>query len=244
MEFALEIADLHKSFGSLEVIQGLSLRLPAQQTLALLGPSGCGKSTVLNLLSGLENEYSGEIVVLGRRLGHAKRPQIGYMLQKDLLLPWRTIEQNVFLPRRIKQLRTHSRAQVDALFVLFGLEAFRKSYPRELSGGMRQRANLLRTYSLQSNLLLLDEPFGALDALTRQSLQHWFLEMSHRQPRSILLVTHDIREAILLADQIIVLSPRPCRSLAHFDVRTNTHSAEQQRELEAEIFTYLDTTNA
>ncbi|MEM9425039.1 MAG: ATP-binding cassette domain-containing protein, partial [Spirochaetota bacterium] len=161
---------------------------------------------------------------------------VGYMLQKDLLLPWRNIEQNVLLPQELPHLRTCSKAEVAELFVLFGLEAFRKAYPRELSGGMRQRANLLRTYTLQSDLLLLDEPFGALDALTKQSLQYWFLEMSRQRPRSILLITHDIREAILLADQVLVLSMRPCRSLASFDVR----GIRSSEELEREIFSYLD----
>ena len=225
-DLALELRQLHKSFGSLEVIRDLDLQLPRHQTLALVGPSGCGKSTVLNLISGLAQGYSGQILRDG---------QFGYMLQKDLLLPWRNIEQNVFLPQELHHLATHSRAEVDELFTLFGLESFRKAYPRQLSGGMRQRANLLRTYSLKSDLLLLDEPFGALDALTRQSLQSWFLDMSQQQPRSILLITHDIREAILLADQVLVLSMRPCRILARFEVRGLCHS----EELEQAIFSHL-----
>lgn len=244
MDYAIEIADLGKSFGALKVIDGLHLRARVGQTLALLGPSGCGKSTVLNLLAGLERGYNGAITILGQRLKEAGAysPQTGYMLQKDLLLPWCTIEQNVFLPRRIRRLRSRAKSEVKALFAPFGLSGFRKSYPSELSGGMRQRANLLRTYSIQSNVLLLDEPFGALDALTRRSLQYWFLEMnarsnsSARNTRTIVLVTHDIREAILLADQVIVLSPRPCCAVAHFDV----HGIEQDGALEAEIFGYLN----
>ena len=266
MDYAIEIADLGKSFGALRVIDGLHLRARVGQTLALLGPSGCGKSTVLNLLAGLERGYNGAITILGHRLKEAgaHSPQTGYMLQKDLLLPWCTIEQNVFLPRRIRQLQSRPKSEVKALFAPFGLAAFCKSYPSELSGGMRQRANLLRTYSIQSKILLLDEPFGALDALTRRSLQYWFLKMnacntpanasrrSVGEPgrqrearacniagagrRTIVLVTHDIREAILLADQVIVLSPRPCCAVAQFDV----HGIEQDAALEAEIFGYLN----
>ena len=240
---ALEIQDLSKSFGQLQVIQNLSFSLPSHQTLALIGPSGCGKSSLLNLISGLDCDYSGRIWLAGRELQRTEKrrasndiaTQVGYMLQKDLLLPWRNIEQNVFLPQELHHLNTYSRAEVDELFALFGLEDFRRAYPRELSGGMRQRANLLRTYTLKSDLLLLDEPFGALDALTKQSLQYWFLEMSKLQPRSILLVTHDIREAILLADQVLALSMRPCRSLAHFDVKGTMYD----KELERNIFSYL-----
>ena len=244
MDYAIEIAGLIKSFGALRVIDGLHLRARVGQTLALLGPSGCGKSTVLNLLAGLERGYDGAITILGHRLKEAgaHSPQTGYMLQKDLLLPWCTIEQNVFLPRRIRRLQSRPKSEVKALFAPFGLSEFCKSYPSELSGGMRQRANLLRTYSIQSKILLLDEPFGALDALTRRSLQYWFLKMNacntpaSASRRSIVLVTHDIREAILLADQIIVLSPRPCCAVAQFDV----HGIEQDAALEAEIFGYLN----
>ncbi len=252
---ALELQNLRKDFGNLAVIQDLSLRLARHRKLALIGPSGCGKSTVLNLISGLDTKYQGRILLSGQELRASKNaarssrnakgnrqnvnstgcPQVGYMLQKDLLLPWRNIEQNVFLPQELHHLETYSRQEVDGLFALFGLERFRKAYPRQLSGGMRQRANLLRTYTLKSDLLLLDEPFGALDALTKQSLQYWFLEMSQQQQRSILLITHDIREAILLADSIVVLSGRPCHSLAQFEV----HHIEHDAALEREIFGYL-----
>ena len=227
--FVLELRQLYKSFGSLEVIRNVNLQLPYHQTLALIGPSGCGKSTLLNIISGLEPQSKGSIM---------RSRQPGYMLQKDLLLPWRNIEQNVYLPQELHNLATHSRPEIDELFTLFGLESFRKAYPKQLSGGMRQRANLLRTYTIKSELLLLDEPFGSLDALTRQSLQYWFIDMSRKQPRSILLITHDIREAILLADQVLVLAPRPCQVLASFDVR-NIHYSE---ELEQKIFSYLEPT--
>ncbi|WGK68805.1 ABC transporter ATP-binding protein [Candidatus Haliotispira prima] len=239
---ALELCHLCKSFGALEVVQNLSLKLPEHRTLALIGPSGCGKSTVLNLVSGLDPEYGGKIRLFGRELSRESgrktgtNPHVGYMLQKDLLLPWRNIEQNVLLPRELRHLPMHSRARTEELFALFGLESFRKAYPSQLSGGMRQRANLLRTYTIKSDLLLLDEPFGALDALTRQSLQYWFLRMNREHPRSILFVTHDIREAILLADQVMVLSMRPCREVTCFDVR----SIERSAELEQEIFSCLD----
>ncbi len=233
--FVLELRQLYKSFGSLEVIRNLDLQLPHNQILALIGPSGCGKSTLLNLISGLDKKYNGQIFLSGCELRQSTAQQVGYMLQKDLLLPWRNIEQNVFLPQELHHLKTCSQPEIEKLFTLFGLEQFRKAYPQELSGGMRQRTNLLRTYTLQSELLLLDEPFGSLDALTRQSLQYWFIEMNRKQPRSILLITHDIQEAILLADDILVLSPRSCQILARFTVKGISRS----EKLEKEIFSYL-----
>lgn len=213
----LRIQHLSKFFGPLAILQDLHIHVGHGERVALLGPSGCGKSTIFNLVSGLDTTYSGEIFLNGQeRRSSAMAP--AYMLQKDLLLPWRNIEDNINLPRELGKIPTRSPEEIRALYHLFGLAEFRKSFPDQLSGGMRQRANLLRSYSLDSELLLLDEPFGSLDSLSKTKLHNWFLQVHRQTPRSILLVTHDILEAITLCERIYVLSQRPATNLAEFQV--------------------------
>jgi putative hydroxymethylpyrimidine transport system ATP-binding protein len=206
---ALEIRSLHKSFASLEVIHNLTLTVKPGEFVTMIGPSGCGKSTVFNILVGLEEASAGEIRLDGS-LHSPRSHQFAYMPQRDALLPWRTILDNVILGLELQGVPKRT-ARTDALdlFEAFGLKGFEKSYPFELSGGMRQRAALLRTVLTQRPLLLLDEPFGALDALTRSSLQEWLLQLQARLGRTILFITHDVEEAILLSDRVYVLSPRP-----------------------------------
>jgi ABC-type nitrate/sulfonate/bicarbonate transport system ATPase subunit len=197
--------------GWLTALAGVSLTLAEGEFVALVGPSGCGKSTLLSLIAGLETPTSGQIALYGdpqaRRLG-----RVGYMPQRDLLLPWRDALGNAIAGLEV-QGTPHGEAKrrARALFADFGLADFERAYPATLSGGMRQRVAFARTALATRDLLLLDEPFGALDALTRASLQRWLGSVWARLGMTCLLVTHDVDEALLLADRIYVMTPRPGR---------------------------------
>ena len=203
---------------SLEVLSGVDLQLARGEFVSIVGPSGCGKSTLLNLISGLDNDYDGEISLNG----DSTAPRIGrvpYMHQRDLLLPWRTVLDNATISLEIRG-ASKRRAREEALvhFDEFGLTQFASSYPSEISGGMRQRVALLRATLPGADLLLLDEPFGALDAITRSSMHTWLSQLLADSKRAVLLVTHDVEEALLLADRVHVLSSRPGRIVATLDV--------------------------
>jgi ABC-type nitrate/sulfonate/bicarbonate transport system ATPase subunit len=205
----LELRGLGKRFGELEVLRELSLEARAGEFVAILGPSGCGKSTAFSILTGGTPASSGEVLVDGvAETGTAGR--FAYMPQADALLPWRRVLDNATLGLEVRGLsRGDARERVRPLLPAFGLDGFERSYPFELSGGMRQRAALLRTVVQECDVLLLDEPFGALDALTRAEMQRWLESVWGRFRWTVLLVTHDVREAVFLADRIYVLSPRP-----------------------------------
>lgn len=194
-----------------QALDRVSLEAGQREFVTLIGPSGCGKSTLLNLIAGLLDPDEGEIALRGdvaaRRLG-----QVGYMPQRDGLLPWRRLLGNLILgPEVMKRDLATAREQALALLPLFGLEGFERSYPHELSGGMRQRAALLRTLLCEQEVVLLDEPLGALDALTRRTMRDWLLQIWERFERTMLFVTHDVDEAVLLSDRIYIMTPRPGR---------------------------------
>lgn len=194
----------------LDVLDGIDLGVREGEIAAVIGPSGSGKSTLLNLLAGLDRPSGGEVLLRGA--GHTRAGEVAYMPQKDLLFPWRTIEDNAILGLEVGGVKKkQARERIAPLFEDFGLAGFEYSYPAQLSGGMRQRAALLRTVAMQRPVLLLDEPFGALDSLTRTQMQLWLAETWQRHGWTIVLVTHDIREAVFLADQVHVLTPRPAR---------------------------------
>lgn len=187
------------------VLGGLNLAVPRGEFVAIIGPSGCGKSTLFNLVTGLLAPAEGAI----RR---AKDTQVAYMPQRDLLLPWRTVLGNAILGPDLQGKRLDEvRSKAEGLLPLFGLEGFADAYPQELSGGMRQRVALLRTVLLEREIMLLDEPFGALDALTRAEMQEWLTTVCQSLNRTVVFTTHDIEEAAYLADRVYVLSPRPAR---------------------------------
>ncbi len=222
-DYRLEISGLVHEFARpradpLRVLDGLDMAVRPGEFAALIGPSGSGKSTLFNLVAGLDRPTGGEIRIDGAlATGHSD--QVAYMPQKDLLFPWRTIEDNTALGLEVQGLRrSAARTRVRPLFPEFGLDGFERSYPGQLSGGMRQRAALLRTVAMERPVLLLDEPFGALDSLTRTQLQLWLAEMWQRHGWTIVLVTHDIREAVFLADTVHVLSARPAKVTARFEV--------------------------
>ncbi len=199
--------------GTLPALDRVSLDVAPGEWVTLVGPSGCGKTTLLKVGAGLLVPDAGKVCLAGGR------PTAAYMPQSDTLLPWRDALGNALLPAEVAGRPLHqARAEAQALFHEFGLAGFERSYPHELSGGMRQRLALMRTLLTHRDVLLLDEPFGGLDALTRAALQEWLagVWMSHR--KTILLVTHDVEEAALLSDQVHVLSPRPASVVATYRV--------------------------
>ncbi len=199
-------------------VDGLDLDVDAGQFVSLVGPSGCGKSTVLRVLAGLLVPVSGAACVLGQST--IDSPGLaGYMPQGDLLLPWRRAMGNAVLGAEIAgEPRVHAVARATALFPKFGLAGFERAWPSQLSGGMRQRLALLRTFLLDRQVLLLDEPFGALDAITRRTMYEWLQEVWLADGRTVLFVTHDVEEALYLSDRVVVLSARPARVVAVLDV--------------------------
>ncbi|MCK9217853.1 MAG: ABC transporter ATP-binding protein [Firmicutes bacterium] len=205
----VEAINIKKSFGQLHTLEDISLSLEENRFVSLLGPSGCGKSTLFNIISGLTLPDRGEILIDGE-VYNGKTGRVSYMHQKDLLLPWKNILSNVMIPLILKG-ESKNQAEKKALeyFHLFGLDGFEKNYPNQLSGGMRQRASLLRAYLFSKDIMLLDEPFGGLDAITKRKMQHWLLEVFNNLNSSILFITHDIDEAIFLSDEIYILSKRP-----------------------------------
>lgn len=200
----------HSRNGETYALSDISFQVQQGEFIAVVGPSGCGKSTLLSLISGLILPESGSILLEGK--DGASREKIGYMLQKDHLFEWRTIYGNVTLGLEIQhKLNEESKVRIDKMLMDYGLYRFRNSRPSELSGGMRQRAALIRTLALDPELLLLDEPFSALDFQTRLSVCDDVSSILHKEKKTALLVTHDLSEAVSMADRIIVLTKRPAR---------------------------------
>jgi len=205
----LEVEKLNKNFDNIEVLKEIDLHIKKGEFISIVGPSGCGKSTLFRIITGLERKYSGRAAIEGREAREYSKP-IAYMPQKDLLLPWRTLYENAKLPLEVAGIgKKEHQDMVLPLIEEFGLKGFEGSYPGELSGGMRQRGALLRTFLIGSDLMLLDEPFGALDAITRMEMQEWLLEIWRKHNHSILFITHDIDEALFLSDRVYVMTGRP-----------------------------------
>jgi ABC-type nitrate/sulfonate/bicarbonate transport system ATPase subunit len=219
----IELRHVSKTFvgggRTVPALRDLSLKVMPGEFVTVIGASGSGKSTLFNLCVGLLEPDEGSILIDGEeptsRLG-----RLGYMPQRDLLLPWRNVLDNVLVPLDIKGVpRRESRQQALAMFRRFGLESFERDYPVALSGGMRQRAALLRTWLTGCDTLLLDEPFGALDALTRRELQDWLLGVWQEFGRTVVFITHDVEEAVYLADRVVVLGARPGTVKRELEVR-------------------------
>jgi len=241
----LEIRRLRKSFAETEVLDDISLAVGAHEFVALLGPSGAGKSTIFNLLLGETEPDRGEMLLDGRRLAN-HGGSFAFMPQRDALMPWRRVIDNATVGLEISGMRRRAaRERVRPLLAEFGLAGFESHYPAQLSGGMRQRVALLRTAVLERDLLLLDEPFSALDALTRTSMQQWLQATWQAHAWTAMLVTHDVREAIFLSDRIYLLSPRPARIVLEVEVplprpRTLSHLlTPTANAIEAEILACL-----
>jgi len=214
MEMAVCVEDVSRAYvgaagGRVQALAGVSLHAQPGELLAVVGPSGCGKSTLLELICALQAPDAGTV---------ACAPAV-LMPQRDLLLPWLSALDNAALALRIAGLpRARARARANALFEELGLDGFQRARPHELSGGMRQRVAFARTLLSGKPLLCLDEPFGALDAITRTDMQDWLAGALARERRTVVFVTHDVEEAILLADRVAVLSPRPGRVVAEIEV--------------------------
>lgn len=205
----LKVVNVGKSFDGVKIIDHISIELHNQELVCLLGVSGGGKTTLFNVISGLTPPDEGQVYLDGEDIT-GKPGNVSYMLQKDLLLPYRTIEDNVALPLIIKgEKKKIAREKVQQYFEEFGLEGTQKKYPAQLSGGMRQRAALLRTYLFSDKIALLDEPFSALDTLTKSAMHKWYLNVMEQIHLSTIFITHDIDEAILLSDRIYLLTGKP-----------------------------------
>jgi ABC-type nitrate/sulfonate/bicarbonate transport system ATPase subunit len=224
----LSFRKVTRRYGALTALAGIDLTLRGGELTAVVGPSGCGKSTLLELVAGLQEPDEGVV---------ERHAACAYMPQRDLLLPWRDAIGNAGLALECQGVaRAEARRRAEPLFERFGLTEFEQARPAELSGGMRQRVAFLRTLLQGRPVLLLDEPFGALDAITRADLREWLAAALIEEPRTVLLVTHDVEEAVFLADRIVVLSPRPGRVVAEFDVdlpRPRSVTAPEFAELKA-----------
>lgn len=233
----LIVTDVTLAYEHENIIEDISIELHDNELVCLLGASGGGKTTLFNVISGLKRPDQGNVLLNGRDItgqpGH-----ISYMLQKDLLLPYRTIEDNVALPLLIRgEKKKDARQKVGAFFQEFGLEGTQKKYPKQLSGGMRQRAALLRTYMFSKDVALLDEPFSALDTLTKSDMHRWYLDVMDKIHLSTLFITHDIDEAILLSDRIYLLTGKPGKITDEITIR-EPKPRRQDFNLTAEFLRY------
>ena len=205
----LKVEGISKSFDGERVLEDISIALNKGELVSLLGISGGGKTTLFNIIAGLSRPDTGHVLLDGEDVTGCPG-RVSYMLQKDLLLPYRTIEDNVALPLIVKGMKKReARELASPYFRQFGLEGTQKKYPSQLSGGMRQRAALLRTYLFSGSVALLDEPFSALDMMTKKSVHDWYLKVMDEIHLSTLFITHDIDEAILLSDRIYLLTGKP-----------------------------------
>lgn len=205
----LQIEDVSKSFEEEQIIKDISIELREGEIVSLLGVSGGGKTTLFNIIAGLSTPDKGNVFLEGEDIT-GKPGKISYMLQKDLLLPYRTILDNVALPLIVRGMKKkEAREKAAGFFEEFGLTGTEKKYPSQISGGMKQRAALLRTYLFSEKVALLDEPFSALDMLTKATVHEWYLDVMEKIKLSTLFVTHDIDEAILLSDRIYLLTGKP-----------------------------------
>jgi ABC-type nitrate/sulfonate/bicarbonate transport system ATPase subunit len=214
----VEVAGLGHRFAELEVLERVELSVAAGEAVGVVGPSGCGKSTLLELVSGLLEPERGTIDVGGERAAAGRLARCVYMPQRDLLLPWLSALDNAALgPRNRGASRAAARAAATPLFERFGLAGFESARPSELSGGMRQRVAFLRTLLAAKPVLLLDEPFASLDAISRAEMQEWLAGALATRPATVVLVTHDVEEALYLCDRVVVLTARPARVLETVD---------------------------
>jgi len=203
------LANVTRTYGRITAVQGIDLMVGRGEVVAVVGPSGCGKSTLLELIAGLQKPDEGSVTAA----------EASYMPQRDLLLPWRDALANAALALECEGVpRSEARRRAEPLFERFGLAEFERARPAELSGGMRQRVAFLRTLLPGRPVLLLDEPFGSLDSITRASMQRWLADALADEPRTVVLVTHDVDEALFLSDRVVVLSPRPGHVVADIEV--------------------------
>ena len=215
---AIRIAGLTVRFGEVLAVDDVSIDIAEGEFVSIVGPSGCGKTTILNLLTGLVPLEAGEISILGKR-PFAGNPDVAYMLARDSLLPWRSTLGNASYGLEVRGMAKQPReAKARELLARVGLKDFERHWPKQLSHGMRQRAALARTFCLDSPVLLMDEPFGALDAQTKLQLEDLLLELWNAERRTVVFITHDLAEAVALSDRVVVMSARPGRIVQQMKV--------------------------
>jgi NitT/TauT family transport system ATP-binding protein len=211
MTSKLQVRNLGKTFGALHALQGIELAIERGQFISVVGPSGCGKTTFLRIVAGLEQATSGQVLLDGRTV-HRPGGDRGFVFQTDNLLPWRTVFSNAIIGREIAgRVGAAERKRTMELLKLVGLEGFEGYHPRQLSGGMRQRVNLARALAIDPEILLMDEPFSALDAQTREIMQTELMRIWEEGRKTVLFVTHQIDEAVFLSDRVLVFARRPGR---------------------------------
>ena len=237
----LQVRNVSITFEEKRILEDLCMDVREGEFVALIGPSGCGKSTLLNILAGVLEAETGAVYVDGAAV-QGVSSHFAYMPQSDLLLPWKTILDNVTLYGRLHGRKKEAREAALKEFPVFGLSGYENAYPDELSGGMRQRAAFLRTALCSADIMLLDEPFGALDVITRNEMQDWLLRLRSELGRTTLLVTHDIDEALYLADRIVILGGQPACVVKELDLSGEEKSRDwlyEQTGLRKEIHRIL-----
>ena len=237
MTHKLETRDISMSFGDRKIIEGISIAVDQGELVSLLGVSGSGKTTLFNCISGIYRPTAGQVILDGEDIT-GTTGRISYMLQKDLLFPYKTIVDNVALPLIIRGMPARqAREQAAQHFDEFGLGGTEKLYPKQLSGGMRQRAALLRTYLFSDNVALLDEPFSALDTITKGKIHRWYLDVMEKIRLTTVFITHDINEAILLSDRIYIMTGAPGQIRTEIRIRT-PRGERQEYDLTDEFMEY------
>ena len=233
----LRVESISFAYSKKKIIEELSFQVDKGEFVTILGPSGCGKSTILKLLTGLTEKQNGRILVDGKVV-EGLSLKFSYMPQEDLLLEWETVLQNVCLYQRIHK-EKYKQEEVMQQLEAFGLKGYENAYPSELSGGMRQRVAFLRTVRCDADILLLDEPFGALDVITRGEMQEWLRTLRQTVNKTVLLVTHDIDEALYLSDRILIVGGSPSKIRKEFNNETSNDARKEGTEnlaLRAEIY--------
>ncbi len=220
------IKNVSKSFDNMEILRDINIEVNEGELISILGPSGSGKSTIFNILTNITSSDNGEINING---------DISYMYQKDMMVPWKKVIDNIGIPLIFKgKNKKDSREEVKKHINDFGLSGFEYKYPSQLSGGMKQRANFLKTYLTSNDIMLLDEPFGALDSITRRKMQNWLLNLTKKMNTTILFITHDIEEAIFLSNKIYVISEKP--AVIKGEVKVNLPKDRNEKIITSEEF--------
>lgn len=238
MNNLLEIKNLTKNYhtkeGEIKAIKDCNLKVSKGEIIALVGPSGCGKSTLLSIISELDKDYQGEVI-------KSDNLKIAYMLQSDALFPWLTIYENAILGLKVQKMLTEENlAYVDYLLKFYNLDEFKNKYPKSLSGGMKQRVALIRTLALKPDLLLLDEPFSALDQQARLVISDDVYKIIKKEKKTVILVTHNIEEAITFADRVIVLTKRPSYIKNIVEIKMDNNDSIYERRKDKNYFKYFD----
>lgn len=238
MNNLLEIKNLTKNYhtkeGEIKAIKDCNLKVSKGEIIALVGPSGCGKSTLLSIISELDKDYQGEVI-------KSDNLKIAYMLQSDALFPWLTIYENAILGLKVQKMLTEENlAYVDYLLKFYNLDEFKNKYPKSLSGGMKQRVALIRTLALKPDLLLLDEPFSALDQQARLVISDDVYKIIKKEKKTVILVTHNIEEAITFADWVIVLTKRPSYIKNIVEIKMDNNDSIYERRKDKKYFKYFD----